>query len=233
MIFYNIMICHAQTDDFKFLNSNGNYVEINIQSTLKNQISNEDIKDIINSNKDINSLTIEKIQYINTDIKYKKYVFPFGLLNTKNIYDKKYYSYQDSFVESLAKGESKYIDYSVKFDTTNSKMDNKVNNKKLKKYNKSIPLQFEVKKEYSNSKTDYLLNDYFLLELPNNFIFKGCDENSKNNSREYRCKFYIDEGHTNYYLESNKNNPLYTTKFKAVSKYIFYSVDRYVSQYSN
>lgn len=174
-----------------------------IEAGLKDKVSTEELTSIANSNTDTENITILDVGYTEPSKMESLTGITFITPPIKSYTAHNVFE-SDRFMDSCAKGETKTLQYTI-------------TEKLTAKVTGDIKIgSLDIVNEISYS-------------LTKGQILVGPPENKRENSREYRCKFYQNEGTWVQIGQVNGTPFNLNGKFKEPSKYISYSKDTIVS----
>lgn len=198
------------TETFQVLSTDGRTVNFSINSSLKGQISTEELTSIADSNNDTDNITILNVGYAFPTTKPIKSTDSETLSTLLTLISppiKSYTGYDilesDRFMASCAKGEKKIV---------------------------SKTISAKLSPSVSGTILDFTLglNGEISYSITEGTELTGPSESSPYNSREYRCKFYQNKGKWTQLIIINGIDLSQSGTFTEPSKYISYSIDKIV-----
>lgn len=197
----SLVSANELSENINIKNSKGNFVNVNIQQKAIGKITKKEILEIVNENTDSKNITIYEAGYTKKNNRVKR-GFPVVLLETKKRYTKKNVFYKDVFIDSCAKGETKTV-------------------------TRSIEASIEASVSGNATVADLGLTGSLTYVMEKGKELCGPDEDSDCNTREFRCKFYINKGKWSQYLIGDPSgDAIYSGSFKEPRRFVSYSKDR-------
>lgn len=204
-------------------------VEVNVNEECKEDISSEEIADVIEENEFntgdvLNIDDLEEVENSQNDncsvekieINENEYAiepqwkwYDLWLYITTSWYYGGEYQAKDVFIASVARGET----YTL-----------------TKKFSSSLALSLEAGGTYMNVTGSITASQKITYSVEKKHKFTGPNKKSKNNTREYRVRFYAKECYVTQKVKGNisKHTSTYKATYKVPTKYLSYSIDRKV-----
>ena len=202
-----VIVCAESDQKLQIRNSEGKLVNFTIESAAKGKLTMDELHSIANSNKDTDNITIYEVGYANRESIDSNEITPKSIPiyvpgSTQKTVTREDVLESDRFMESCAKGETLTIEKTI---------------------TEELKLSITGDLEWG----DLGLNNSIKYSLKRGKVLVGPPENSKYNSREYRCKFFENHGDwTQLWLHSNIP-VVHSGSFREPSRYASYSKDTY------